>query len=224
MPLFPYNKNKMSPVKQKSKLFREPAGEAGFTLMELLVVISIMVVMSTILIINYNSQRGARNLKIAQNQMVTNIRKVQSYILSARNIASGGNFTAAKYYAVKLDKNSNQYALQSIDTNYTANLALETVTLPQGIIVSDLQSTTAGGSSTNPASLQVAYAAPYAKAYVYTANDSCTGASTLATVVQNPGCMLGYADRSVTITLKDQNSNATKTVIVYGISGKVEAP
>jgi prepilin-type N-terminal cleavage/methylation domain-containing protein len=196
----------------------------GFTLIELLVVISIMVLISTILIANYNGQRGIRNLKIAQNQLVTNIRKTQSYILSARDVAAvNGSFTAAKYYALKLDKNSNQYVLQSIDKNYLANNSLETITLPQGIVVSDIQYITADGVAGSPASVQVAYASPYAKPYIYSSNDICQGAATLATVVQDPSCMLNLADRHAIITLKDQNSGATKTVVIYGISGKVEA-
>jgi len=198
---------------------------SGFTLIELLVVISIMGLMSTLLVINFNGQRGIRNLKIAQSQLVTNIRKTQSYVLSARDVAPVNGITApGKYYLLKFDKNSNQYSIQSVDTAYNLNSSVETDVLPQGITISNLKYTTAAGVDSFPLSAQAAYASPYAKLYVYTSEDTgCVGATTFVTVSQNPGCMLNLTNRQLVITLQDQNSTATKTVTIYGISGNVEA-
>ena len=60
--------------------------QLGFTLIELLVVISIMGILATLMIVNFAGQRVSRSLLLAKNETVTNIRKVQSYTLSSKNI------------------------------------------------------------------------------------------------------------------------------------------
>ena len=194
--------------------------QLGFTLIELIVVIAIMVAMATLFIANYNGTRAERNLKIAQSQMVTNIRKTQSYILSARNVNPSSSIPA-KYYVLKFDTNASNYLIQSVDTNYNLNSALETLSLPQGITISAIQSVTADNITTTPSTVQLAYASPYAKLYTYAATD-CTSYNSLVTAVQDPGCLLTLADRKTTVTLRDAGSSATKTVIIYGVTGKVE--
>lgn len=198
---------------------QKPKLQSGFTLVELLVVISILAVMSTLLVINFNATRGSRSIKIAQSQLVTNLRKTQSFILSARQVAAN---TPAKFYVLRLDLNSNQYLIQSIDTSYNANLSMETLKLPANVTVSGI---TVPGCSGSCAMVQVAFAAPTGKIYAYSASDSggsCSGVASLVAAVQNPGCFLSLSDRQVTVTLSYPGT-ASKTVTVYGLSGTVVA-
>jgi len=197
--------------------------QKGFTLIELIVVISIMSTMAAILIVNFNGQRSVRNLRIGQNEMVTNIRKSQSYILSSRDTVTGGVQISAKYYVLLLNTNSSQYFLQSIDDNYVLNPAVETLTLPQNIIISGIQYTNPGGPAVSVTQSQLVFSAPYGKLFINTNNDSCPGSASLEAVVKDNGCMLNLADRRVTVTLQDRTSGVTKTVSIYGVSGKVEA-
>ncbi len=194
--------------------------QKGFTLIELIVVIALMAVIATLFLANYNGLRGPRNLKLAQNQMTTNIRKIQSYTLSARNVTVGGT-VAAKYYVVQASANSNQYTIQTIDTNYVLNSAQETVSLPNGISISSIQYVTPDNVTNTASSIQVAYAAPYAKVLTYTPTD-CSSSSFL-TALQDAACVLNLSDRKTIFTLRDSVSATTKTVTIYGISGKVEA-
>ena len=71
--------------------------ERGFTLTELLVVLAIMGVFFGLILANYAGMRGKRDIKIAQNELTTNIRKVQSYALSSRDTSVG----PVKLYVLK---------------------------------------------------------------------------------------------------------------------------
>lgn len=187
--------------------------QKGFTIIELIVVIAIMGVISTLFLVNYNGQRGPRNLKLAQNLLVTNIRKTQSYILSAKTINS--NLTA-RYYQVRIDKNSNRYLIYGLDTTNTAYL-VETVNLPSGVTVSNIQYSPVGGNPGNPSYALISFSSPYSKTYTYTSEDTCTNYT-------DPSCLLSISDRLVTITLREAGTGGTKTVIVSGLTGKVEGP
>ncbi len=196
--------------------------QKGFTLIELIVVIALMAVIATLFLANYNGLRGPRNLKIAQNLLATNIRKTQSYILSARNVVAGGT-TPAKYYGLQFTANSTQYVIQSIDTNYNLNSALETVALPGGITISSIQYVSSSGVTNNTSSLQLAFASPYAKLLTYNAGADCTTFANLVAAVQNAGCVLTLSDRNTIITLRDSASSTIRTVTVHGASGTVES-
>jgi len=191
---------------------------AGFTLIELIVVIGLFITLAGLLLANYSGTRGARNLKIAEKQMVSNIRKAQSYILSSRNI--GNN--PAKFYVMKFDLNATQYVIQGVDSGYNLSSALETIKLPQGITISNIQDTNSSGTISNRPTIQLAYAAPYAKLYTYSSADCLAEGSFLA-ALQSPACLLTLTDRRVTITLQESSSSATRTVTMYGVTGKVES-
>jgi prepilin-type N-terminal cleavage/methylation domain-containing protein len=191
----------------------------GFTIVELLVVLSIMLVFSAILIVSFNRQSGPRNLKISQSQLATNIRKTQSYILSARNISSGSSQVPAKYYGLSLERNANQYTVLGIDAAYTLNTPLETIKLPSNIIISNIQYISSSGTTYTPSSVQIAFSAPFGRTYAYTSLDNC--AVSLLAAIQNPACLLTLSDRQVVITLQHVPSGITKTITVNGVSGTV---
>ena len=77
--------------------------QAGFTLVELLAVIAIMTIIMGALVIDFAGQRGRRNIVLAGNEVVTNLRKVQSNILSSKNIPGGA---PAKYYIAEFNRPS----------------------------------------------------------------------------------------------------------------------
>lgn len=110
---------------------------AGFTLMELLVVLLIMGTLFSFVVVNIGGKKGARNIKLAQSQLVSDIRKVQSYTLSSRNIPSG---QPTQYYLIKFDMNyPDRYFIQAIYDKDTAPggngrlVTLETIPFPQGV-------------------------------------------------------------------------------------------
>jgi prepilin-type N-terminal cleavage/methylation domain-containing protein len=117
-----------------SDLFKE---YKGFTIMELLVVLSIMGLLFTFVLVNIGGKRGARNLRLAQSGLVSDIRKIQSFTLSSRNVP-GGNPT--QYNLIKFDMNTpDRYYIQAIYDKATAPngngrmKTIETIYFPPGV-------------------------------------------------------------------------------------------
>ncbi|HEX3099356.1 MAG TPA: type II secretion system protein [Patescibacteria group bacterium] len=149
--------------------------QAGFTLIELLAVLAIMTLIMGALAIDFASQRTKRNIVLAKNETVTNLRKAQSYTLSSRDISAG---VPAKYYVVNFTTNSTSYTIDSIDNNYSYHSAVETINLPTNIKVSSIQS---NGSTYT--CMQIVFSAPFGKIYAY---GSSTCGSAIATVLRDP--------------------------------------
>jgi prepilin-type N-terminal cleavage/methylation domain-containing protein len=111
-----------------------PISKDGFTLIELLVVLSIFLMLTGLIIANYSGLRSGRNLKIAQNELVSNIRKIQSYSLSSRAV---GGTQVVQYYLLRFDTSvPDKYyldAIYDVSTSPKVLLGIETYNLPQGI-------------------------------------------------------------------------------------------
>src|SRR5688572_11025469 len=92
---------------------RQSFYQAGFTVIELMVVFLIIVLLSSSVIVNWNKQTPNRSLKIAENELVSNIKKVQSYAVSSRNIAGGDE--PAKFYLINFQEGQNFYTIHALD-------------------------------------------------------------------------------------------------------------
>jgi len=229
-------KTASSPLNEKS---------AGFTLIELLVVLAIMGIMLGLILANIAGQRGKRNLKIAQNELVSNIRKIQSYTLSARDVRPG---VSPQYYLIKFDLNKpNQYFIQAIyDVENGGKVTnIESVKLPDGVRLADYSSancldsaiciTNRPGilpSQTPSACALLAFKAPFAKIIT---NDNCSPASLPAdpyditnatndyTEIKNFTSNGGSASSDATMVIKlfELQSKTTRTISVNGLSGLI---
>ncbi len=116
------------------------ANNAGFTIIELMVVVTIMALMASVMVLNLNTTRASRDIKIAQNLLVSNLRKTQSYTLSSRNLASGQQ---VQYYLMKFDitNNPTQYVIQAVyDVDSLPKLEdNETISLPPNIKIASVE-------------------------------------------------------------------------------------
>ena len=220
-------------VKKYLKARCKISSQSGFTLMELIVVLAILGVTAGAIIANYAGQRPQRNLLIAQNELVSNLRKVQSYTLSSRNVLGS---TAVQYYVLKFDlASSSSYSIQALYNVKTppvggsANLAnLQTINLPQGIKIKSINVGSPNPNAT-PGCVLIAFKLPFAKIII---NSSCTinPAQTpplvqtgddydkLIKFVSNNNTSVS-SDTKTTITLGDDNGAITRWVIVNGITG-----
>lgn len=192
---------------------RAVKGQTGFTIIELLVVLSIMGIFLTLILANYAGTRGKRDLKIAQVELATNIRKVQSYALASRNTDVG----AVKYYFLRFQENNpGQYLIFAIQNDTETITLVETVNLPQGITISSIDYTQPiGGSAEKTTCVEVAFALPFNKMY---ADPECT-IDLLAQGTTDPD---DYANAQVVINLRDAQSVTTKTVSINGVTGVVD--
>lgn len=186
--------------------------------MELLVVIAIMGLFSGMVIANLAGQRRIRNLKIAQNEMVSTIRKVQSYALSSRSLP--GNI-GVKYYVVFFDTATpTTYKIQAIDQNYAFQSSVETSFLPVGIQITRLQLQLPVGTtaSPDPGCVQLVYSLPFSRVYMQ-GKAAGTCGSDLVTAVQDAQTLANKANGLLTITFADIAALIVKTVTVNAASG-----
>lgn len=172
-----------------TKLNSTKSGD-GFTLVELIVVVAIIVLLTSLFSLNLASQRSARDLKIAQSQLVSNIRKTQSYTLSSRTLTGG---VSVQYYAVKFDLSNakaNQYVIEAVyNVGSTPQYVqdMETIILPPNIRLAAVSSpvypvsisrnvspTTQNPQTSSDCAL-VAFAAPFGKVLFDDTPSACPG-------------------------------------------------
>lgn len=208
----------------------------GFTLIELLVVVAIMGSLVGFMIINLGQQRGARNLKLAQNQLVTDLRKIQSYTLSSRVLPNG---QPVQYYLMRFDLSKpDRYSIQGIyDKENTTNGRLkdvETVYLPQEVTFDPVSPVT----TSNPAlsgnlkgCYLIAFKAPFARVIVNRGCDQIAPVSDPYLIDNTDDyskVVNFYSDTSVTsndsvvvLKLKEARTGTTKTITVQAVNGLV---
>ncbi len=218
----------------KAKNKTSGSADLGFTLIELLVVIAIMGTLVGFMIINLGQQSGARNLKIAQDLLVTDLRKIQSYTLSSRVLPNG---QPAQYYLMKFDLSKpDQYTIQGVyDMENTTNgrlVDVETVHLPQQVTFDPISPTaTANPTLTAKNCLLLAFQAPFAKVVV---SEGCsqvapaTNPYLIDSTDDYSKVINFYNDTSVTsndstltLKLKEARTGTTKTITVQAVNGLV---
>ena len=202
----------------------------GFTLIELIVVIGILGLLLSAVIANYAGQRVPRNLRIAQNELVTNLRKVQSYTLSSRNLP--GN-QAAQYYVLKFDTSTpgryNIYGIYNVNNPPAQLQNLETINLPQNIRLASSSPITIGGTAITSGCALIAFKLPYGKIIM---NDGCILAGSpnvvvnddyykILTYVTNSAGSSVSSDNPMVIKLSDDRGTITKTITVSGTTGLI---
>ncbi len=229
--------------------FRNRRNYQGFTVMELMVVISIMMILTTAIVINLNKQRASRDVKIAQNQLVSDLRKIASYTLAART-APGGR--SAQYYLMRFDLTKpDRYEILAI-TNAASSPILESVEiikLPANIkfdsaapiIISQRLASPASQSFASSDCALVAFKAPFSKVIL---NKGCaittapSGISLTNTsddfakiinfqtnvscdINNNPPACSASTDDLMTIKLADTANTVFRTIIINAVTGAI---
>ncbi len=169
----------------------------GFTLIELMVVISIMLIAFSVVLVGLNQQQIKRSVILSQNETVTTIRKVQSYMLSSRDVPTSK--LPARYYILYLQKNSPSSTVRAVDSSYAFYDNLEKINFTSGVIVNKLTLTQKDGSQSTPTCAQVIFSAPFGKMYIDT-TEPCDG-SIINTLISDPAALIQRADRTLTVEL-----------------------
>lgn len=192
----------------------------GFTLLELIVVIAIMGMLATLVVVSFNRQRAQRSVVLAQNETVTNLRKVQSYMLSSRNI---NGTVPAKYYVITLRTQASGFKpteilVSALDDSYGMH-TVETVKLPEGVSVTDIE---VGDGEQKPDPydcVQIAFSAPFGQ--MYTLPGGCD--DEITQTVSSPVERVTATNKVVTFKLFNPNASTSRQVTLYGLSGRIEA-
>lgn len=203
-------------MKQNSKQFKR---QTGFTLIELLVVLGIMVLMTSIVVIDFNRQKAVRNIVLAKNETVTNLRKVQSYMLSSRNISGD---IAAKFYIVELYKGSTNYTVNAVDSEYNYHSTLETISLPNGV---NFDSLTGGpqvkGETIYYDCVQIIFSAPFATMY---ARGTQKCGSDITDILRDPVQLASLSQQTVYLNFQGiPGTEGAKYIQVSPITGQITA-
>ncbi len=204
----------------------------GFTLVELIVVLAIMGLMSSFIIANYAGKRTERDLVIAQNEIITNLRKMQSYSLSSRTLSNG---QAVQYYLMKFAPTTlnGQYAMQAMYNIASApqlNQTVEVFRLPASVKIKQLTINRNTIPTTgNPSCALVAYKLPFASMTITNACDFYSFASPPPT--DSYGNILDFRgnidnnqtskDSKLVIMLTDlaETPNMAKYILINSTSG-----
>ena len=213
------------------KIKIQSSASSGFTALELAVVVAIIAVMAGLVIADYNGQRSERTLRIAQNEMVTNIRKVQSYSLFSQNLANG---KVPQYYILKFSTSTpDRYFIQAItDFNSTPTLyAVETILLPSRVKISGISlASPIWSPSISSACTLLAFKSPYAKLYSSSTCNPISVSDTYSiTNTDDYRKLIDYsgnvspisADTDTVVTLSIVGSSSTKKVLIKGVVGLV---
>ena len=149
-----------------------------------------MVILTTAVVINLNKQRASRDIKIAQNQLVSDLRKVASYTLAARTAPSG---RSAQYYLIKFDLSKpDRYEILAISNAASSPIleSVEIIKLPANIkfdpaapiVISQRLANPTSQSFTSSDCALAAFRAPFNK------------------VILNKGCVITTAPSGISLT------------------------
>ncbi len=138
--------------------------EKGFTLIEMLVTISIMLILVTVVLANFGGTQGRRNVTLAKNNLSSNLRRMQSYSLASKDI----NGVASSAYGVSFGSigsatSSTSYTLVGYNNVSTTQQVLETVPLPTNTYIKQVLILTPINSSTSTTTWKGLFANPYAR-------------------------------------------------------------
>lgn len=213
-------------MKQKSDKI---SSQAGFTLVELLVVLAIMALVSTALVIDFSRQRGPRNIVLAKNETITNLRKVQSYMLSSRNLPKDN--TPVKYYIATFkvrgddEKQAiNSYTIDAVDNDYVFNSGLETISLPTSVSVSKLTIHRDAGVKGEPneyGCMQIIFSAPFGKMYV-NGDEVCD--SSIVDILRDPVRLAELSENTAKIYFSEPSGTVEGAYLeIVPITGQMSA-
>lgn len=194
------------------------ASQAGFTLVELLVVVSILALFYGLIVANFSVWRGPQSIKVAANELATNINKLHSYSLSARSI----NGTPANYYIVQFNTGTANvsYPIQAISaTSPTPTFInpVEIIRFPGLVYVKQLDYTNQAGTVTSPACVQIVFSLPYGRTYI-DPNCSFNSGSTSKLL----GELDSLTNTKLSIILGRPGIPDTKTIMVDAATGRVQ--
>lgn len=164
--------------------------QAGFTLVEMLVSISIIGLISTVIMMQYTRFDSQLLLRNMAYELALGVRQAQSLGISVTGGGAGG-FTAP--YGVHFTVGTNYVLFRDINSNfiYDSGEGLTTMTIERGNRVADL----CIAATCSKTSLDIVFVRPDPDAH-FAANGSAVAAS------------------SATVVLKSKDNTYTRTVVV----------
>jgi len=137
--------------------------QKGLSLIELMVVISIVGIASSIVITQYSNKRDSKALFLGAKQVVNDVRMAQNYAFSTLDF---GGVNPSGGYGIRFSKNSNSYVIFGDKNNDQARKTdgsedFQTMNLPDGVTVQSLKIDTVDADP-----VDVVFTSPYGEVYI----------------------------------------------------------
>lgn len=184
-------------MSEQNNNHRQPA---GFTLVELMISVFILVSVSTIVLANYRAGDRTRRVALAADGVVNAVRLAQNYALAGRQIPTTSCANqAAKNYRISFSS-SSAYTVYAQD-NCSNNLYVtQAYTLPTNV---QMRSGELRLNNSPVGTLSIMFTPPFG-------NLTASG---------NGGSFAAFTNASIGV--ESQGGQTVKTVIVDGVSGRI---
>ena len=198
----------------------------------MLLVTSIMVVLFTIVAVNFNSDRIPREVKLNADEFLTNIRKMQSASLTGKNYSKTNK--TPSYYGVKFD-NSTPTIYESflVESGTYSFESLGSTTMRSGTIFDlssvDLKNADNTVVSSSGNCLGLLFELPFGRIYMFritscvtAVNGTNSDITNYITNYQYPDNKITDANRQLYFRLRSATNTAIyKTIDINGQTGNV---
>ena len=207
-------KNYFLQIKSIRNKNTRPKLVCGFTLIELIVTISIATILLAITLFDYGTFNDRVALSSAGQKMAIAIRQAQTYGLSVKEVkVSGGNFSSAYGLYFNPTDNSGDYYIFSdsntIDRKYTVGNGcggavtecVEKITLRNGVKISNIYSTSVGIPACARA-LAITFLRPNPDAdinFINNGGDICSSSQSIGKIVLT-------SPKNITLTITVENT------------------
>ncbi len=189
---------------EKNKKFKQD----GFTLVELMVAIAIMVLLTSLFLVNFNGLSESQNLQFADNALVSDLHKIQILSLSGKNAASG--HPASSYedvFDLSNSASSAQYSLAADDDSPSPQTySLSSVNLPAHVYLKSVSILKTNSINVSAITDTVYFSVPYGRVL-----QTYTGS---ASALKEP-------DDITTIVLSTTDNTLSKSIVINGITGNI---
>jgi len=155
--------------------------QKGFSLIELMVVIFIVGIASSIVVVQYSNSRNLKALYLGSKQIANDVRMTQNYTFSA---LEDGGANPDGGYGISFSKNSNSYVIFAdgdSDKEYDAGEDFQTIKLPEGVNVISLKV-----DATSHNDVDVVFTSPYGEVYINGNNKDGLDFINLEIEISNP--------------------------------------
>jgi|GEM_PF-6437941 len=185
-----------------SKVDFQKNKQSGFSLIELLTAISIIVILTSLFLANYRAQGSKAAVNAATSNLISDLHKVQSFALSSRDVASGN---PASRYSITFSNGAISYDLVGYNSAIPAvPTTISTTRLGPLVSVSSVQITRVDGSVVSPNSVNAGFKIPFGKV-----------------VLNFTGSVIDEVNDLARIKLISADNTVCSYVVINGITGNI---
>ncbi|MGE5298203.1 MAG: Tfp pilus assembly protein FimT/FimU [Acidobacteriaceae bacterium] len=177
-------------------------GQFGFTIVEMLVVIFIMGILSTVVIANFKQGVKQKEILLTSDGVVQLIRLAQSYSLGGKQVSN----RPTSYFQFKTSRNTKVAYVEAKLSGIATPVTVETYNFPKAVKIRNeiygISVSCSTSCTTNPTTVYIKFVPPFGRMEV--SSDGSTWSS------------FNYVDIQI-----QHDTGFVKTIHIDGLSGKI---